>query len=197
MNRLTLRDWSRLDDIRQKISTEAEMGRWQLIPNLIFESVLLCGGELDDPPWNEVAELYIEAVRVNQPRIKFPIFNSKEKGKKKPWEYQGRTWYFWLNTLASRYGWSAEQIGEMDLDDAIGLYQERLVDEQHQKEWEWGLSERAFVYKSQSAKTKSFNPLGRPDWMSMYDPSEPKPVIKMKIPKSAMPQGLVISLDGT
>ncbi len=196
MNRLTLRDWSKLDDIRQKMSSEAEMGRWQLIPNLIFESVLLCGAEIEDPSWNEVAELYVEAIKVNQPRIKFPIFNSKEKGKNKPWEYQGRTWYFWLNTLASRYGWSAEQIGELDLDDAIGVYQEIILDEQFEKEWEWGLSERAFVY-NKSSKTSSFKPLGRPDWMSMYDPSEPQPVKKIRIPVKAMPVGVIISLDGT
>ena len=196
MNRLTLKDWSKLDDIRQKISSEAEMGRWQLIPNLIFESVLLCGAEIEDPPWSEVSELYVEAVKVNQPRIKFPIFNSKEKGKKKPWEYEGRTWYFWLNTLASRYGWSAEQIGELDLDDAIGLYEEIIVDEQHEREWQWNLSERAFVY-NKTTKQSNYKSLERPDWMSMYDPSEPQPVKKIRIPVKAMPVGNIISLDGT
>ncbi len=196
MNRLTLRDWSKLDDIRQKMSSEAEMGRWQLIPNLIFESVLLCGAEIEDPSWNEVSELYVEAIKVNQPRIKFPIFNSKEKGKNKPWEYQGRTWYFWLNTLASRYGWSAEQIGELDLDDAIGLYEEIIVDEQMEREWGWNLSERAFVY-NKTTKQSNYKSLERPDWMSMYDPSEPQPVKKIRIPVKAMPVGVIISLDGT
>ena len=196
MNRLTLRDWSRLDDIRQKISSEAEMGRWQLIPNLIFESVLLCGAEIEDPPWQEMAQLYVEAIQVNQPRIKFPIFNSKEKGSKKPWEYSGRTWYFWLNILASKYGWSAEQIAELDLDDAVGLYEEIVLDEQFEKEWEWGLSERAFVY-NKSSKSSTFKALERPSWMSMHDPSEPKPVKMIKIPVKAMPVGNIISLDGT
>lgn len=194
MNRLNLKDWSRLDDIRQKISAEAEAGRWQTVPNLIIESILLCSGEVDDPPWMEVAELYQEAITLNQPRIRFPIFSGKEKDHKRvPWEYDGRTWYFWLNLFASKYGWSAEEISILDLDDAIGLYEEIVVDEQHEKEWEYGLSEMAYVY-DKTTKTSRFKPLDKPDWMLLSSDHAKKPVKKIRMPKSALPVGEIINL---
>src|SRR5688572_28561735 len=104
MNRLSLKGWSHLDDLRQKIASEVEFERWQIIPNLVFDYVTSCGVEIDDPPWFEVAELYQEAVKLNHPRINFPILSSSEKPKKHPWEYDGRTWFFWLNLFASHYG---------------------------------------------------------------------------------------------
>lgn len=193
MNRLNLKDWSRLDDIRQKINTEAEAGRWQIVPNLIIESIILCGAEIEDPPWMDVAELYVEAVTLNQPRIKFPIFTSKEKGKKMPWEYEGRTWYFWLNLFAGQYGWAAQDIGELDLDDAFGLYEEIVVDDQHEKEWEYGLSEMAYVYNT-TTKKSHFRPLSKPDWMLLSPDQAKKSVKKIRMPKSALPVGEIINL---
>lgn len=193
MNRLNLKDWSRLDDIRQKIESEAEEGNWQAVPNLIIEYVVRCGGE-EKESWFEVAEMYQEAVVLNQSRIKFPIFSSKEKSKRVPWEYEGRTWYFWLNLFASHYGWSAQEIEILDLDDAVGLLEEITVDEQHEKEWQYGLSEMAYVY-DKSTKKSRFRPLSRPDWMLMSPDQAKKAVKKTLIPVSAMPVGNIINLD--
>lgn len=194
--RLKFRQWIQLDEIRRKIDEVAEAGQWQRIPDLIFQFVTTCGHEVDDPPWEEVARLYQESVLENQPRIQFPLFKSKEKGKKNPWEYEGRSWYFWLNIFASAYGWTPEIVGDLDLDDAIGLYSEILVEEQLEKEWQHSLSEVAYVYDKASKKSK-FKALGRPDWMAQYDHVPNQPLPKMKIPKSAMPVGNIISLDGT
>lgn len=197
MNRLNLKDWSRLDDIRQKIDTEAEAGNWQAVPNLVIEYAVLCGAEIDGPPWMEVAEMYQEAVRVNQPRVKLPIFSGKGKDHKiVPWEYEGRTWHFWLNLLASKYGWSFRDIADLDIDDAFGLYEEISVDEQHEKEWQYGLSEMAYVY-DKNTKKSHFKPLGKPDWMLMSPEQAKKPVKLTKILKAAMPVGNVIHLDET
>lgn len=191
--RLRFKEWIHLDEIRKKIDEEAEGGHWQKIPNLIFEFITTCGVEIDDPPWTEVRELYEKSVLENQPRIHFPIFDSKEKGKKSAWEYEGRSWYFWLSTFAKAYGWTPEIVAGLDLDDAIGLYEEILVDDQFNKEWQWGLSEMAYPY-NKSTKKQHFKPLGRPDWMVVHSNQSVKTV---KIPKSAMPVGVVINLDGT
>jgi len=190
--RLKFREWIQLDEIKHKIDDEAEAGHWQKIPDLIFSFITTCGYEVGDPPWMEVRELFAQAASENQPRINFPIFSSKEKGKKNAWDYEGRTWYFWLNTFASKYGWTPDVVRELDLDDAIALYQEILVDDQHEKEWQWGLSEIAYPY-SKSTKKQSFKPLGRPDWMVIHSSSQPMKTVK--IPKSAMPVGVVINLD--
>lgn len=193
MNRLNLKDWSLLDDIRQKIKTESEAKNWRAVPDLIIQSIVLCGGEVNDS-WMDVAEMFREAETINQPRVHFPIFSAKEEDHKTvPWEYEGRTWYFWLNLFASHYGWSAQEIAELDLDDAIGCYEEISVDEQHRKEWEYGLSEMAYVY-DKATKTSRFRPLSKPDWMTSTSQTR-KPVKKTMIPVAAMPVGNIINLD--
>src|SRR5687767_289801 len=192
--RLKFREWIRLDEIRKKIDDESQAGHWQKIPDLIFQFITTCGYEVDDPPWMEVQGLYAQAVIENQPRIKFPLFSSKESGKPSPWEYEGRSWYFWLNTFARNYGWTPEVVGELDLDDAIGLYQEILVDEQFEKEWEHSLSEVAYSYDKATKKTK-FKALGRPDWMAKYSVVPNQPEKTVRIPQSAMPVGVVVNLD--
>lgn len=194
--RLKFRQWIQLDEIRKKIDDEAEVGNWQKIPDLIFQFITACGYEIKDPPWVEVQGLYGQAVSENLPRIHFPLFKSREKGKPHPWEYEGRSWFFWLHIFAGKYGWTPDIVADLDLDEAIGLYEEILVDEQLEKEWQHSLSEIAYQYDKSTKKSK-FKALGRPDWMAMYDnvPNRPQP--KVKIPKSAMPVGNIVSLDGT
>lgn len=194
--RLKFREWIRLEDVKKKIDTEAQEGNWQKIPNLIFEFIILCGAEVDDPPWMEVQRLYNESVVENLPTVNLPLFHSKEKGKEKPWDYEGRSWYFWLNTFAKSYGWTPEIVAELDVDDAIALYQEILVDTQMQQEWEWGLSEVAYPY-NKTTKKQHFKALGRPDWMSQYSSLPSQKVKTIKIPIKALPVGVVISLDNT
>lgn len=194
--RLKFKEWIQLDSIKKKIDEEAEAGHWQAIPDLIFQFITACGYELDDPPWMEAAEAFTSAVEENKPRIQFPIFKSRERGKHQPWEYEGRSWYFWLNVFARNYGWTGEVVAELDLDDAIGLYQEILVDEQFEKEWQHSLSELAYQY-NKATKKSVFKPLGRPDWMSQYDRVPNQPIKTVKIPVKAMPIGVIINLDGT
>lgn len=190
--RLKFKQWIQLDDVRKKIEKETEEGKWQKIPDLIFQFIFLCGYEIDDPPWMEVQKIYVQAVSENQPRIAFPLFRSKEKGKDTAWDYEERSWYFWLNLFARTYGWTVEDVEDLDLDDVMGLYQEILVDEQMEKEWEWGLSEMAYPY-NKSTKKQHFKPLSRPDWMVIHPSNQP--VKKVKIPIKALPVGVIINLD--
>jgi len=68
-----------------------------------------------------------------------------------------------------------------------------LVDDQLEKEWEWSLSELAYSYNS-STKKSEFKELPRPDWM---DGKEIEEIKLIKIPKSMMPVGQVVRMDGT
>ena len=79
----------------------------------------------------------------------------------------------------------------MDIDTAIGAYQELSIDEQLQKEWEWGLSEVAYSYDSSTKKSR-YVPLQRPAWMNPIIPKQ-LPVVKMR--KSHLPVGNVIDVQ--
>lgn len=142
-------------------------------------------------PWNEVIGLFSIVSQVNSPQLNFPILiESKKKQEKLPWEYKGREWYFWLNLFATAYGWNSDTVSKLDLDTAIGLYQELQIDGQLDREWWWGLSEISYPYNS-STKKAEFKALERPDWMKPIA-QEPK---KIKIRKDMMPVGNVINLD--
>lgn len=192
IRRLTLRGWAAIDDLRRSI--EKNEGNWSAIPSLIFETIELCVDKFDRGMfWLDASKLYSEVISANLPTKKFPILTSKEKGQEMPWEYEGRSWYFWLNLFSKNYGWDKETIAALDIDEAIGLYQELTIEEQLEKEWEWGLSEVSYQYNP-STKKSVFQKLPRPDWM-LGIVGKPKPVKKVRILASMMPQGNIISLD--
>lgn len=192
--RLTLRGWASLDDLRRSIDKSAKEENWSAIPDLIFRTIELCVDNFDrESFWMDAAQLYDESIKANEPTKQFPILTTKDKSKPLPWEYEGRSWFFWLHTLAKNYGWGAEEIGKLDLDDAIGLYQETLIDDQLDKEWDYGLSEIAYPYNS-STKKSVFKPMERPSWMKPIAPKN-TPVRKTKIPVASMPIGNIVNLD--
>lgn len=194
--RLKLKEWSELEDVRGRIDTAAEDGMIGSVCDQIFKYISLCTEEddkLETLPWLEVAELFNACVSANIPSKDFPIFSEKIKEDNKGYfDYEGRTWYFWLNILARNYGWAQDEIANLDIDIAIGLYQEILFLDQAQKEWEWGLSEKSLSY-NKSTKSSKFVPLDRPDWMK---PIRKKgKVVKTKIRKDMMPSGNIVNLD--
>lgn len=194
--RLALKEWAQLDDLRQKITAKAEEGNWMALPDLIAEYIRFCGerADVEKDAWFDTVSIYVACTQAQLPAKKFPILTSKEKHKKMPWEYEGRTWYFWLNLFANHYGWSDNQIAVMDVDDAIGLYQEILIGEQMEDEFEYGLHEVAYEYNTTTKKSK-FRPLPRPDWMAQYTPEAKKTLVKkIKMPKSMMPVGNIETL---
>lgn len=194
--RLQLKDWAKLEDVRRKIDHEAEWGRWQSISDLIIDSIKICTKDKVDYSkvfWMDAVEIYTESMQINSPTKPLPILSAKEKGKPLPWEYDGRTWYFWLNMFAANYGWDSERVSVLDIDDAIALYQEIVIDQQMSQEWEWGLSEVSYEYIPSLKKSK-FRPLPRPSWMLTTASSERKPEKKVKILKSMLPQGKVVEL---
>lgn len=194
--RLKFGQWIHLEEIKKEIDKEAEAGKWQKIPDLVFQFIIACGYEVDDPPWMDIQKIYFQAVEENRPRISFPLFKSREKGKQRPWDYAERSKYFWLNIFARNYGWTPDVVFDLDLDDAIGLYEEILVDEQFEKEWVYSLSEIAYPYDKNTKKSR-FKPLGKPDWMAMYDHVPNQPAKTVKIPVKAMPIGEIVALDET
>jgi hypothetical protein len=188
--RLRLKGWLEGESLREQLKESKSTD--EIINNLYSYLTLICGeqdwNKLD---WVDVAELYYKGIEINIPSIEFPMLLTRsEDGKKLPWEYDERPWYMWANTLASKYSWSLEYIAELDIDDAIGLMQEILVDENLEKEWDWNLSELTYSYDS-NTKTSKHAPYPLPQWMLPIS----EPPAKTKLRKDMLPMGLVIGDD--
>lgn len=196
ISRLKLREWLKLEDnrIRIKEATESKdiEGFSESVYSYISVAVDITREELDNLPWYNAINIFDAIQGMNNPKYEFPLLESKTKSQKVKWDYEERTWYIWSNNLASHYGWSLEYIAELEIDDAIGLLQEILVNDQLEKEWQWGLSELAYSYNTITKKSE-FKELPRPDWMDGKELKELKPT---KILKSMMPVGQVMTLEG-
>lgn len=190
--RLTLRGWAALDDLRREIEEEGSEGRWENIPPLIFKVIQLSFKPNKNIFWLDTVELFRKTVDLNAPIKDFPILRARDKSDPEPWEYVGRSWYFWVNLLASNYGWSEEQIGALDIDTAIGLYQEIQVNNQLKDEFQWGLSETSYSYDKTTKKSR-LTRMPRPRWMTRAVEKK-KTVKKTKIPSVSMPIGVIEKL---
>lgn len=194
--RLTLKGWTALEGIKKgmddAVSTKDFDNYFIHTVRFIETASLPLEIDWEKVPWYEVAYAYSTAVKLNTPTIEFPILKgNKEDNKRAPWEYDGRAWFFWLNLFAGNYGWTEDKIAELDIDTAIGLYQEISLDDQLDKEWEYGLSEISYPYNS-STKKQEFKPLQRPAWMSPLIPKQ-LPIVRMR--KDMMPQGNIVDLS--
>jgi hypothetical protein len=187
VNRAKLWRWLQLEDIREKIARAADRKDKIGFTALIYSYLSVALSVEDDftsLPWYEIADAYIEIVRMNHPSTEFPLLRSvSENIEQVPWDYEGRTWYAWLNLISSAYGWSIEYVAELDVDDAIALVQEIRTTEQANREWEWARSELAYDRKGKHQK------LPRPKWM------ERVPILPegYKIKRYALPAGTIVS----
>ena len=197
IKRLKLKEWAKLEPLKKLIDEETSKNNYTGIATAMqkvveLSSVTSSPIEWETLPWWDFLSVYNEVIYANLPTIKFPILRGNiSKENKLPWEYDGREWYFWLNLFARNYGWSSETVANMDIDDALGAYQEIAISEQLEKEWEWGLSEVAYSY-DKGTKSSKFVPLQRPEWMAPIVPKE-LPVVKMK--KSFLPVGNIIDVQ--
>jgi hypothetical protein len=186
--RKLLKEWLQLEEIRARILEAAEQKNYSLISEEIKRFLSAASGfEYQEVVWYKTVQDYEKALGVNLPTHPFALLRSREQHKKMPWEYEGRTWYYWLHIFSTNYGWTEEQIAHLDIDTAIGLLQEILITIQEEHEWQWSLTEIAYPY-NQSTKKSEFHELPRPDWMKKI---VPKPE-KIKIRRDLLPIGNVI-----
>jgi hypothetical protein len=197
LRRLRLREWSKLEEVKRDLDEVASIKDYngmflQMVK--FIEATIVSNVDIDwnRVPWYEFLLVYSEAIIINTPTIDFPILHGKSENREKyPWEYKERSWYFWLNLFAKHYGWTEEIISQLDIDTAIGLYQEIEIDGQLQREWEWGLSEIAYPY-NKGTKKREYKPLARPSWMK---PIIPKQLPMVRIRKDMMPMGLIKNME--
>lgn len=190
--RLKLRKWLNFEQVQRSIikaveSKDADEFAKQLciLVSFVLDAPIT---EVMETPWFNLVSVYNEITELNKfhtiPLVKYPA-----KEEDVPWDYIGRKWFWWVNTLAKAYGWTIPQIEDLDIDEAVSLLQEILVDQQFEREWQWGLSEVAYPYDEGSKKSK-YRPLPKPAWMEKEEPLVINQKVKFK--KSMLPVGRII-----
>lgn len=106
-----------------------------------------------------------------------------------PYDYPDRNWAWIIHKLASRYGWTREEIFNLYPEEAAVYLQEILISEHFEEEARYRLSELAYSYDTSTGRSH-YRPMDKPPWM--YSQELPKPV---KILKSMLPFG-VVDLEG-
>lgn len=194
-----LRAWLVLEDIQSKISKAAKAGDKDEFVSSLYSYVSTAFSipveELEQCYWLDIATAYAQGLALDNLNSNLPLIKpilDKRPDESEMFDYPGRSWYMWANIFSSAYGWSLEYIAELDVNDAVALYQEILIDNQHEKEWDWMLSENAYSYDSNTKKSK-FIPLNKPEWMRT--PREIKEIPTFRIRKSELPVGLILRWD--
>lgn len=190
--RLKLRKWLGFEQVQRSISKtieskDAEEFAKQLciLVSFVLDAPI---ADIIDTPWFDLITAYNAITELNKVQI-IPLIKYPSQEENTPWDYVGRKWFWWVNTLAKAYSWTISQIEDLDINDAISLLQEILVDQQMEREWQWSLSEIAYPYDS-TAKKSSYKPLPKPAWME-----EEKPLVinqKVKFKKGMLPVGKII-----
>ena len=150
--------------------------------------------EIDDIPWFEVVMAYADVRDMNQiPGVDdFAMLRNppvSTPGAQPPaYDHPGRVLVTWVHVIARSYHWSRDDIESLWPEDALSFIQEILLDEFHEREFLYSLSENAYQY-DKSAKVSRYRPMQKPAWMVVRSNKDPMPTTK--ILKELMPAGVV------
>lgn len=183
-----LKEWLSLDEIQEQISKNpSAKGIYDYLSKATGKGIDFW----EKLSWYETVQAYSDISLLNKIDISLPMLEVREVApvKEIPWDYPGRSWYIWLHLFAKIYGWSAEYIAMLEIEDALALFQENETDRQLDREWQWQLTELAYPM-NMTTKKSEFHPLPRPAWMKVKV-GPPKPV---KISTRFMPVGNVVDL---
>jgi hypothetical protein len=189
VHRAKFRSWTELEDLRDRFPKATDVD--DLAEKLVVYLSVALGFDasvVDALPWSQSADLLIRALDANGIFKQLPFMRYPTKAKQLPYDYEGRLFYMYAHLIAKNYGWTLDIIASLDVDEALTVVQEILIDINHQMEWEWDLSERSSGYDEQTKKSKHI-PFPLPEWMNPV-PQEPK---KYRIPMSLIPVGNVVS----
>lgn len=105
------------------------------------------------------------------------------------YDYSGRRWAVWVHRLASRYGWSRDEIFNLWPEEAAAYIQEIMVSEYHEREDKRALSELSYKY-DKVTKMSRFIPTPVYGWM--IDEKPPAPV---RVSVKLLPVGNIIKME--
>lgn len=138
----------------------------------------------------QILSAYCQLLELNQLQGLFAFQKvTDEQHELEPYAYEGRFIVWWVHKLASRYGWTRQEIFNLWPEEAGAYLQEILLSEIDELEQQRSLSELSYKYDKHSKKSR-FIPTPKPNWMV----SDDKPrMIKMR--RDMIPMGEIINLD--
>lgn len=167
--------------------------RFDAVPGagLVREYLDACG--IHNAPLSgvELLTAYVRLRALNLWQWDLPFMKQPGALDKKPlpYEYPDRVWSWWVHKLASRYGWTRDEIFNLWPEEAAAYMQEIFVAEYDEADERRSLTEMGYHYDKGSKKSR-FVPLTRPAWMAGRE--EPKP---HRVAKRWLPVGNLINLD--
>lgn len=180
-----------LSEIEIKIKATSEL---VLISALIIEYLSVAGLTDEQSKKASVYELldaFFALRQLNAWQWLLPwLANSKsEPGQPEFYDYSGRRWAVWVHRLASRYGWSRDEIFNLWAEEAAAYIQEIMVSEYHEREDLRALSELSYRY-DKITKMSNFIPTPAYSWMV-----DDRPPAAVKTPIRLLPIGNVVKME--
>ncbi len=180
-----------LSEIEIKIKATSEP---VLISALIIEYLSMAGltdEQIKKASTYEVLDAFFALRQLNAWQWLLPwLANSKtEPGQPEFYDYDGRRWAVWVHRLASRYGWSRDQIFDLWPEEAAAYIQEIMLSEFYEREDRRALSELSYRY-DKATKISNFIPTPTYSWMV-----DDRPPAAVKTPIRLLPVGNVIKME--
>lgn len=165
-----------------------------LISGLIIEYLALAGltdEQIKKASTYELLEAFFALRQLNAWQWLLPWLANSETGPTQTefYDYSGRRWAVWVHRLASRYGWSRDEIFNLWPEEAAAYIQEIMVFEYHEREDRRALSEISYKY-DQASQTRQFIPAPVYGWM--VDEKPPAPV---RTSVKLLPVGNIIRME--
>ena len=180
-----------LSDEIQNALRAADSSRVAALIHRYFKLIGFEPGELSGVRQLEIYNVLFELNRIKM-LFAFQLSPMSDPKEEMPYEYEGRNWAWWVHKLASRYGWTSEEIFNLWPEEAAAYLQEIIVSEYDELDERRSLSQLAYKY-NEITKESKFYPLPRPAWMK-EKPGQ-KPAIR-KLRRDMLPVGNIIDLRG-
>lgn len=157
----------------------------------IKEYLDLCG--LDDTDLTGLEQLQAVLILVEINRLQTVFAYQKWKGpdqKEPPYTYSGRIWALYIHKIASRYGWTRDEIFNLWPEEAAAYIQEIILAEYDEADERRALTEIGYKY-DQATKKSRFIPVPRPGWMVDEAPEKSR---RLRVRRDMLPMGNIIDL---
>lgn len=171
---------SRLTEMFLKVRDQGDV---QEMHQIIVEYLSQC--KVKEGSGLEMLNAFYQIQMLNQWQWELPFMSGTDKPKVDiPYDYNDRNWALWIHKLATRYGWTREQIFNLWPEEAACYMQEILVSEFQEYEEVRVLSEVSYKY-DRFTKTSKYIDLPKPDWMQSK--AEDLPIYRVR--RSILPVG--------
>lgn len=132
----------------------------------IGQYIRLACGDHPGASGTEMIAAFLALAELNMPLFSLAFMEATfDKSSPLAYDYPDRGYALWVHRLASRYGWTREEIFDLWPEEFTCYLQEILVSEYDEEDRLRVLSEMAYHY-DKATKTMNFRPLPRPAWMS-------------------------------